>query len=501
MIVPDQRRLDRLEEALRQLVGPRQITVLSAGLGPESRYRRYLDALRGSARLVIGTRSAAFTPVPDLRLAVIVDDGDDNLTDPRAPYLHAREVLVTRAAQEHCGFLAVSWTRTAEIQLLEEQGWLSGLVPAAGALTAALPRMLATTDTDDDPADISRGRLSAVAFRTVKKAVRDDLPVLVQVPRKGYVPTLACADCGTPARCRHCNGPLEIPHPGELPIAPGGTFGGMRGGHDHSRGDRHPAATAAPMCRWCGRPDARHRCHECGSPRIRAVVSGSERTAEELGRIFSPTRVTVSSGEKIIDSVSPGARIVVATPGAEPIAEGGYGAAILMDTWASLGRQDLRAHELALANWARAAALVRPAADGGAVVVDADAALPVIGDLLHWDIVGAAARELAERRDAGFPPAFHFAAVDGPSDAVAAFRDVLDAPGGLMALGPVPLPTGVRPPAGIPPGTDIVRLLLRVPRDRARDLGRALRRAASARAALRDAPGPVRVIVDPARVG
>ncbi|WP_448850821.1 primosomal protein N' [Corynebacterium sp. 335C] len=510
VIVPDQRRLDALEEALRRHVGPRQITALSAGTGPESRYRRYLDALRGSARLVIGTRSAAFTPVRDLRLVVLVDDGDDTLVDPRAPYVHAREVLVTRASQEGCGFLAASWTRTAEMETLVRSGWLAPLMPAPESLAAAVPELRATTDTDDDPADVSRGRLPAAAFRAARAALRDDRPVLVQVPRKGYVPTLSCGSCGAPARCRHCNGPLEIPHAQPADGGPGGGTGQGGPGGPAGPGPRrelplraapgHGGSAGAPTCRWCGRVDARHRCHECGSPRIRAVVTGSDRTAEELGRVFAPHRITASSGEHVVARVDPGARVVVATPGAEPEVEGGYGAAIIMDTWASLGRQDLRAGEEALANWARAAAMVRPAGDGGVVVVDADAALPAVADLLRWDVAAAAAREYADREAAGFPPAVQMAAVDGSAAAVAAFRDGLEAPRGTAFLGPVPLPPGVRPPAGSDADDEPVRLLLRVPRDRARELGRALRVAAARRTSERGSQ-PVRVIVDPVRIG
>ena len=392
VVVPDQRALDAVEAALRELVSPRQITTLAAGLGPESRYRRYLDILHGQGRLVVGTRSAAYAPVRNLRLAVILDDGDDNLVDPRAPYIHARDVLVTRSALEGCALILASATRTAEVELLVESGWAHGLVPTVETLTARMPDIVATTDTEADPEDVSRGRLPAAAFRVAAAALRDDLPVLVQVPRKGYVPTLACARCGTPARCRHCNGPLEIPH----------------GPSPDMAGDAAP-----PTCRWCGRVDVRHRCHSCGGTRIRPVIVGSDRTAEELGRTFRPHPVISSSGERILDEVKGGARIVVATPGAEPKVPGGYGAALILDTWATMNRQDLRAQEEALATWARAVHLVRPAAAGGHVVIDADAAVPVVGDLLSWDVTGAAARELADRDAAGLPPATRMAASSG----------------------------------------------------------------------------------------
>ena len=475
IVAPDQRAVDRMEAALREHVAARQVTVLSAGLGPESRYRRYLDILHGSGRLVVGTRSAAYAPVRDLRLAVILDDGDDNLTDPRAPYVHAREVLVTRSAQEGAALILASLTRTAEVQQLVETGWAHTLVPTTETLAASMPGVIASTDTIADPEDVSRGRLPAPAFRIARQALRDGNAVLVQVPRKGYVPTLSCMRCGTPARCRHCNGPLGIPG-----------------------GDGDEAA--APTCRWCGRVDVRHRCHSCGGTRIRPVVVGSERTAEDLGRIFRSYPVISSSGQRILTAVGAGPRVVVATPGAEPVAPGGYGAALILDTWATIGRQDLRAGEDALATWARAVHLVKPEADGGHVVIDADAALPLVRDLLNWNVVDAAARELAERAAAGLPPATRMAAIDGTADAVARFTSDFEAPAGAELLGPVDLPPGHRPPAGIEPGTPVRRLLVRVPRDRARELGRALRAAQGVRATRRD-PDPVRVMVDPVRFG
>lgn len=475
MVVPDARALARLEKALRTLISPRQITVLGSSLSPESRYRRYLDILHGQGRLVIGTRSAAFAPVENLRLLVLCDDGDDNLVDPRAPYVHAREVLVTRASQEKCGLLLAAPSRTAEVQSLVATGWLHNLVATESTLEAAMPQMVASTDTIADPDNISRGRLPAPAFKHARAALRERLPVLVQVPRKGYVPTLSCTRCGAPARCKHCNGPLGIPS---------------------SAGDE----PAAPTCRWCGRIDVHHSCHNCGSTRIRPTVVGSERTAEEMGLIFRPHPVVNSSGERIVETIPSGPRVVVATPGAEPVAPEGYGATLLLDTWAMLGRQDLRANEDALAHWSRAVMLTRSQGDGGTVVIDADAAMPVVSDLLAWDHVGAAARELADRTATQLPPAFHVAAIDGTSQSVGTFKETLQLPEGAELLGPVDLPAGTRPPAGVEPGTPIVRLLVRVERSKARELGIALKKAQGVCATRKD-PNPVRVIVDPVRFG
>lgn len=104
-IVPDQRDLDELAQAATARIDENSVVALSAGLGPAARYRRWLAALRGTARLVIGTRSAVFAPLNDLGLVMVWADADDSLAEPRAPYPHAREVAMLRAHQARCAAL------------------------------------------------------------------------------------------------------------------------------------------------------------------------------------------------------------------------------------------------------------------------------------------------------------------------------------------------------------------------------------------------------------
>lgn len=177
---------------------------------------------------------------------------------------------------------------------------------------------------------------------------------------------------------------------------------------------------------------------------------------------------------------------MVSTPGAEPVAAGGYGAALLLDTWALLGRQDLRASEDALRRWMAAAALVRNRGDGGIVAVVADSAIPTVQSLIRWDPVGHADAELDSRAEVGLPPAVHMAVIDGSPDAVRAMVETADLPAGAEPLGPVDLPLGVRRPPGTAPEKPVVRMLVRVPRDAGLPLPRRFdaRRVCSARDAI-----------------
>jgi len=191
------------------------------------------------------------------------------------------------------------------------------------------------------------------------------------VPRRGYLAAVACARCRAQARCATCAGPLEI-----------------SGSH------------GTPGCRWCGALAADWTCARCGSGQLRALVTGAARTAEELGRAFPGVPVRTSGGQRVLATVPAEPALVIATPGAEPVALEGYAAALLLDGWALLGRPSLRAAEEALRRWLNAAALVRP---GGSVVVLAEANLPAVQALIRWDPVTFSERELAERAELGFP--------------------------------------------------------------------------------------------------
>ncbi|MCV7283202.1 primosomal protein N' [Mycolicibacterium flavescens] len=475
IIVPDQRDIDAVHAAAVRLLGEAAVVALSAGLGPAQRYRRWLAVLRGDARLVIGTRSAVFAPVAALGLVMVWDDGDDTLAEPRAPYPHAREVAMLRAHQLRCAALIGGYARTAEAQALVRSGWAHDLVALRPTVRAAAPRVVALDDSgfeqERDPA-ARTARLPSMALQAARKALAAGAPVLVQVPRRGYVPALACGRCRAVARCRHCTGPLSLP-------------------------DRDAAGA---VCRWCGRADPRLRCGRCGFDEVRAVVVGARRTAEELGRAFAGTTVITSSGDSMVADVGPRPAVVVATPGAEPVAEGGYGAALLLDSWALLGRQDLRAAEDTLRRWMAAGALVRSRADGGVIAAVAESTLATVQALIRWDPVGHADAELASRTEVGLPPGTHMAALDGTPDAVHALLDTVDLPDVAEQLGPVELPFGARRPPGLAADATVIRMLVRVPRTAGLDLASALRRAVAVLSARHD-QDPVRIQIDPLHIG
>jgi primosomal protein N' (replication factor Y) (superfamily II helicase) len=471
IVVPDARDLDRVDAALTEVA--QDHVCLTADLGPAERYRRWLAVRRGLVQVVAGTRAAMFAPVAGLGLVVLWDDGDDLHAEPRAPYPNAREVLALRAHRAGSAALIGGFARTAELTQLVAAGWARPLAGSPQALRQAAPRVRAAPDEAELARDAAAmtARLPSLALRTVRQALTGgartglaDGPVLVQVPRRGYLAAIACGRCRAQARCSGCGGPLEI--------------GGSR---------------ETPGCRWCGALAADWTCARCGSGQLRALVTGAARTAEELGRAFPGVPVRTSGGQHVLAAVPAEPALVIATPGAEPMASGGYAAALLLDGWALLGRPSLRAAEEAMRRWLNAAALVRPA---GPVVVLAEATQPAVQALIRWDPVTFSERELAERTELGFPPAVRMASVTGTPKAVADFVGAARLPARAEVLGPVPMETA---PGRPDPAETQERALIRIGRGDGLALARALHAAQATRSARKDG-GAVRVQLDPAEV-
>lgn len=415
VVVPDNPALDRLEAAMNRYLDADRIARLSNSAGLAARYGSFLRGLSGQAWVVIGTRSAAFAPVPNLGLVACFDDGDENLIERQAPYCHARDVLLLRSQLQECSAIFMGHAVTPEAQRLVHTRWARAVAPSREALRKNSPLIRATSDSftrERDPM-AAIARIPHLAYQVAREALQSG-PVLVQVARTGYAPTLACQRCRASARCPHCMGPLSL----------------------------HKDSRSQAVCRWCHRGVSQWACSECGNDSWRLTTVGALRTAEELGRAFPQVPVVNSSGENIKASVSDRPALVVATSGAEPRAQGGYRAALLLDGDRMLARDSLRVSEQVLRRWMNASALVADRDSGGQVICTAEDSA-ALGALVRWDPAGFAAREMAERQELGLPPAVRTAAITGPRVAVEEFvrslnlSDVGEAPA-LRLIDPVP---------------------------------------------------------------
>ena len=315
--------------------------------------------------------------------------------------------------------------------VLVGSGWAREVVADRATVRAAMPRITALDETESllgrDP-DARGARLPEDRVRGGAGRARG-----------GAAGAGAGAPVGLPAlagvRVVPGDGPLSaLRGPARAHRAP------VRGPARRRAGGGGPAAV--PLVRAGGGrvplPGLRLAAAARRRGRVRAHGGGAG------SRVPRRHRPRVRRGRPVLAEVADRPELVVATPGAEPPAAGGYGAALLLDGWALLSRPDLRVAEETLRRWLGARALVRPHGDGGRVVLMADAALPVAQALVRWDPAGHAEAELAARAEVGFPPAVRMAAVEGVATAVAAVLAAL--PADVEVLGPVEIePDSTRP--------------------------------------------------------
>lgn len=436
------------------------IGTLHAELSAQQRYSSYLTAMRGQWDVLVGTRSAAWTPLPDCGLMIVWDDGDDRLREQRAPRVDALDIAVARAHLHGSALLVGAWARSVKAQSLVASRWAQSLHAGWEERRRLAPSVIVPDDFDREREGVSAHTQIPISAQQMLRRALKDGPVLVQVPLSGYAPAIACQRCRKPARCTHCHGVLSV------------------------------TAARAIVCSWCDRDTEQWRCPQCSATQLRAYRVGSERTAEDLGRAFPGIPLTVSSAQRgVVASVDAKPRLVVATPGAEPQAEGGYAAVLIVDAPAIAGRSELWAPQEALRRWMNACALVRQSsdqssADGAGRTMVVGGVDPLLAQsLIRWDPTHFAERAVEERIDLAFFPAATIVAIDGPLGEIEELLRGLNATVECEHVGTVPKRIGVSAETDEDPLAVEVRVLVRSTRARSADLLEALRSIQQVRSA------------------
>lgn len=393
LIVPDFRDQNRLKAAFKALGLGALVVDFGTTQTNSARYAAYLRSLQTSAAVVIGSRAAAYAPLPHLGGIAIWDDSDSSLQEPTAPYLHSREVALLRQQQTSCDLLIAGHSRSPEVQRLVEIGYLQDQTA-----NFPLPKIAVS-----EPGL----RVDSTSYQLARETFEAGGAVLVQVANTGHSTGTYCTQCGERGRCRTCNGPIFLD------------------------------SKNTPRCRWCSAINLGLTCHACSSTKFRQGMAGSTRTAAELGRSFPGVTVVEATWAHRVETLKPGKRLVVATPGAEPYIEGGYQAVIILDGQQLASKDTLRASELAVNLWSNAVSLLAP----GGRCVAVGLATELGKRFALWDQRGLAATELANRRELGFPPHLRMASVSGPRELVdqlvADLGNSVEKPETIEVLGPL----------------------------------------------------------------
>ncbi len=438
LVVPDPRSgvADAVVSALRGLLSDPEDAVVDLRGGPSSRlfYRGWLRARSGCARIVVGERSAAFVPLAQLGLAVVLDEASPVHKEQRSPRHHAREVVLERARRAGAVGLATADVPSAVCRSLIVAGRVSEVVASAEMTALRRPRVHLEAGELE-----ARARISRAGMRVLRSAVEAGGFGVVLAARRGEGRALVCTRCRDLVRCPTCSAAVAR------------------------------SATGGRWCPACGAVSERPpRCERCGRSELAPLAAGAERLGEELARTFDVPVVVLEGHAPDVPS-APAVLVMTRGSALDRPPEGGQVlGAVLPDMDGALRRPTLDAAEDALrlafriAGWTVSAAAdgdPSDAAAGDAASVVADVATSQRGDLepqvvvetretdhhalqalVAWDAEGFWRIEEEHRRPLRLPPHSSAIRVDVPGD----FPDPLaqvrahTAPGDDV-VGPLPL--------------------------------------------------------------
>jgi primosomal protein N' (replication factor Y) len=380
VVLPEKDQILQLA-ALFKVVGLAGAVITSLpGAKKSERFIGFHRMLEQSVSIVIGTRSAIYSPVRNLGLIAVFDDADDSLREQGSPYTHAREVALMRAGRG-VNLLFASNYRSLEIQRLVEIGYLKDF-------SINLP-----------PARISFSppaqRLDAASFKLMRDALEQG-PVLVLIPRKGNSATVYCAGCDERLICQNCKGPIWETEKGEY------------------------------RCRVC--QGISHGCGQCGSSKLRRGRTGSTRTAAEFGKAFPGITISEFTSDTKVSAVKKNKHLVLATPGSAPRVEGGYAALLILDSDVWLSMPNLRAEQSAVRDWMEAIELLSDSGRAHIAGLDADLGQAIsLGQ--HRELASTAFREV---NSLSLPPASRIATLEGTQETISLALDAVTKLGAVV---------------------------------------------------------------------
>lgn len=361
------------------------IAVLHSGLTDAQRYLAWEEARNGLAHIVIGTRSAIFTPMPQLGLIVVDEEHDSSFKQQDGFRYSARDVAVKRAQLSNCPILLGSATPSLESIHNVGLGRYQHLQLTQRAGSGELPEQRAV--------DVRRQPLQAGLSPALVDAIEDTLShgqqVLLFLNRRGYAPTLQCHDCGWIAECRACDARMTV----------------------HRRQHRL-------RCHHCGDTSRLPRsCPQCHSSALLTSGLGTEQTEDFLRerfpkwpcfRVDSDSMQNKDAMQSLVDQINTGEPGILL--GTQMLTKGHHFPAVtlvaVIDADAMLFSADFRGEERMAQLLTQVAGRSGRADMPGTVLLQTHYPdHPLIQALLHTNYAAQARELLVKRQAAGLPPA------------------------------------------------------------------------------------------------
>lgn len=355
IIAPDEKDVDLLYGELKGI--RHQVLRLTSSTSREERYRNFLLSMSIESSIIIGTRSAIFAPVKNLQTIIVYKESSPDHFEIRSPGWSTYAIAKLRAKSEGLQLIFTGFSPSVRCAFDIDQSQMKYRNEKVAVQVQAF-------------APHDGALLPGRVFTEIKKALAQG-PVLFLAPRKGYGNALLCAHCRNIAMCK-CGGRLQVASKG-----------------------------IAPTCVHCGTGYPAWKCSFCARDTQYLAGRGIDRAAEEISRAFPGYPVILSAGEVIKEEVESKPSIVLSTPGAQPLVDGGYSAVVVLDAMRFFAHTDISSQERARELLLESASLINKP---GKVLLVIDDSHPIVSAIARWNIAPLLKRELADRQELMLPP-------------------------------------------------------------------------------------------------
>ena len=405
LLVPEINLTPQLERRIRAYFPNKTMTVLHSGISEKKRGLAWYDAMTGKAQIILGTRLAALTPIPNLRAIVVDEEHDPSYKQQDGTRYSARDLAIWRAHDQKIPILLSSATPSLETWLAAQSGRYEYVRLDQRAKGASLPsvHLVNTRDPQNQfsPGDVGTPKEKSLITKTLASAITRSLAekkqCLILINRRGYAPVLSCSACSWLSRCTQCSTYAVMHKAGAL---------GKR---------------SVLSCHHCGLVKSIPQfCPDCGNADLKTLGHGTQKLEDAIEEMWPQARVlrvdTDSSrkskgAEALFKEIHDGNVDIIV--GTQMIAKGhdyqNIGLVAVLDADSRLYSADFRAAERLFAQLVQVAGRAGRSGDsgetGGDIYIETQYPdSPVFQYLLRHDVDGFLTFTASEREEAKLPP-------------------------------------------------------------------------------------------------
>ena len=405
LLVPEINLTPQLERRVRAYFPNRHMVVLHSGVTEKDRGIAWYEAMTRRAQIVLGTRLAALTPLPNLRAIVVDEEHDPSYKQQDGIRYSARDLAIWRAHDVKIPILLSSATPSLETWVAAKAGRYEYIRLDQRAQGASLPKvhLINTRDPQNQysPGDLGRPKDKSVVTKTLANAINKNLEnkkqSLILINRRGYAPVLSCSACNWLSKCKQCSSYMVLHKAGAL------------------------TKKSVLSCHHCGlaNPVPMH-CPECGNADLKTLGQGTQKIEDGIDEMWSGARVLrvdtdsikgAKAAEALFQEIHEGNVDIVV--GTQMIAKGhdyqNIGLVGVLDADSRLFSQDFRAAERLFAQLVQVAGRAgrsgKNGQAGGDIYIETQYPESAIFQyLLRHDVDGFLSHISSERQEAGLPP-------------------------------------------------------------------------------------------------